>query len=82
MDNGLDNTCEVIIQETVLFSTPGTDYIIYDYMGWRASTGVLPLLAAPCVLLGNKGAVVNFVWSSAKLIAVQPNYGFRVFFVN
>ena len=35
MDNGLDNTCEVIRQETgsiasVLFSTPETDYIIYD----------------------------------------------------
>ena len=69
MDNGLDNTCEVIRQETVLFSTPETDYIIYDYMGWGASTGVQPLLAAPCVLLGNKRAVVNFVWSSVKLIA-------------
>ena len=30
VDNGLDNTCEVIRQETVLFSTPETDYIIYD----------------------------------------------------
>ena len=30
MDNRLDNTCEVIRQETVLFSTPETDYIIYD----------------------------------------------------
>ena len=29
VDNGLDNTCEVI-KETVLFSTPETDYIIYD----------------------------------------------------
>ena len=63
-DNWLDNTCEVIRQETVLFSTPETDYIIYDLMGWRASTGVRPLL-----LLGNKRAVVNFVWSPAKLIA-------------
>ena len=69
MDNGLDNTCEVIRQETVLFSTPETDYIIYDYMEWRASTGVRPLLVAPCVVLGNKRAVANFVWSSAKLIA-------------
>ena len=65
VDNGLDNTCEVIRQETVLVSTPETDYIIYDQMGWRASTGVQPLLAAPCLLLGNKRAVVNFVWSSA-----------------
>ena len=30
VDNGLDHTCEVIRQETVLFSTPETDYIIYD----------------------------------------------------
>ena len=30
VDNRLDNTCEVIRQETVLFSTPETDYIIYD----------------------------------------------------
>ena len=30
VDNMLDNTCEVIRQETVLFSTPETDYIIYD----------------------------------------------------
>ena len=30
VDNGLDNTCEVIRQETVIFSTPETDYIIYD----------------------------------------------------
>ena len=30
VDNGLDNTCEVIRQETVLFSTPETDYVIYD----------------------------------------------------
>ena len=30
VDNGLYNTCEVIRQETVLFSTPETDYIIYD----------------------------------------------------
>ena len=30
VDNGLDNSCEVIRQETVLFSTPETDYIIYD----------------------------------------------------
>ena len=30
VDNGLDNTCEVIIQETVLFSTPETDNILYD----------------------------------------------------
>ena len=30
VDNGLDNTCEVIRQETVVFSTPETDYIIYD----------------------------------------------------
>ena len=30
VDNGLDNTCEVIRQETVLFSSPETDYIIYD----------------------------------------------------
>ena len=30
VDTGLDNTCEVIRQETVLFSTPETDYIIYD----------------------------------------------------
>ena len=30
VDNGFDNTCEVIIQETVLFSTPETDYIIHD----------------------------------------------------
>ena len=30
VDNGFDNTCEVIRQETVLFSTPETDYIIYD----------------------------------------------------
>ena len=30
VDNGLDNTCEVIRQETVLFSTPEIDYIIYD----------------------------------------------------
>ena len=30
VDNGLNNTCEVIRQETVLFSTPETDYIIYD----------------------------------------------------
>ncbi len=30
VDNGLDNTCEDIRQETVLFSTPETDYIIYD----------------------------------------------------
>ena len=30
VDNGLDNTCEVKRQETVLFSTPVTDYIIYD----------------------------------------------------
>ena len=30
VDNGLDNTCEVIRQETVLVSTPETDYIIYD----------------------------------------------------
>ena len=35
VDTGLDNTCEVIIQETgsitsVLFSTPETGYIIYD----------------------------------------------------
>ncbi len=29
VDNGLDNTCEVIRQETVVFSTPETDYIIY-----------------------------------------------------
>ena len=28
VDNGLDNTCEVIRQETVLFSTPETDYIM------------------------------------------------------
>ena len=28
VDNGLDNTCEVIRQETVVFSTPETDYII------------------------------------------------------
>ena len=26
----MDNTCEVIRQETVLFSTPETYYIIYD----------------------------------------------------
>ncbi len=30
VDNGLDNTCEVIKQETDLFSTAETDYIIYD----------------------------------------------------
>ena len=30
VDNGLDNTCEAIRQETVLFSTPETDYIIYN----------------------------------------------------
>ena len=30
VDNGLYNTGEVIRQETVLFSTPETDYIIYD----------------------------------------------------
>ena len=30
VDNMLDNTCEVIRQETVLLSTPETDYIIYD----------------------------------------------------
>ncbi len=30
VDSGLDNTCEVIRQETVVFSTPETDYIIYD----------------------------------------------------
>ena len=30
VDNMLGNTCEVIRQETVLFSTPETDYIIYD----------------------------------------------------
>ena len=30
VDNGLDNTFEVIRQETVIFSTPETDYIIYN----------------------------------------------------
>ena len=30
VDNWLDKSCEVIRQETVLFSTPETDYIIYD----------------------------------------------------
>ena len=33
VDNRLDNTCEVIRQETVLFSTPETDYIIYTTKG-------------------------------------------------
>ena len=30
VDNMLDNTCEVLRQQTALFSTPETDYIIYD----------------------------------------------------